>query len=156
MDEEKSSDQKFSMPGNYAVSGGLKGVETVEAKVRSHLKASIMMHPSCMPLLSDAPCCCWCFSYQIYEPSCLKIGSSLRAARNQNPQNASHIQRDAQPHADPATIKNILAQQVTSPVQWETTVKTLLTKGLAKVMSWALEGYSWHCERMDKVLSLRT
>ncbi|OMO89621.1 hypothetical protein CCACVL1_07733, partial [Corchorus capsularis] len=26
----------------------------------------------------------------------------------------------------------ILARQVTSPVQWETTVKTLLTKGLKK------------------------
>lgn len=39
---------------------------------------------------------------------------------------------DAQPHADPDTIKKILARQVTSPVQWETTVKTLLTKGLKK------------------------
>ena len=59
---------------------------------------------------------------------------------------------DAQPHADPDTIKKILARQVkksstslelyvllikqrlkrqvTSPVQWETTVKTLLSKGI--------------------------
>ncbi|KAB1224447.1 Malonyl CoA-acyl carrier protein transacylase [Morella rubra] len=29
-------------------------------------------------------------------------------------------------------IKKILARQVTSPVQWETTVNTLLTKGLKK------------------------
>ncbi len=39
---------------------------------------------------------------------------------------------DAQPHSDPATIKAILAKQVTSPVLWENTLKTLFDKGLTK------------------------
>lgn len=39
---------------------------------------------------------------------------------------------DAAPHADPDTIKAILAQQLTAPVQWETTLKTLLDKGLER------------------------
>ena len=30
---------------------------------------------------------------------------------------------DAKPHSDPAEIKEILARQVTSPVQWETTMQ---------------------------------
>jgi [acyl-carrier-protein] S-malonyltransferase len=37
---------------------------------------------------------------------------------------------DARPHSDPNTIRDILAQQVTSPVQWEKTLTTLLGKGL--------------------------
>jgi [acyl-carrier-protein] S-malonyltransferase len=37
---------------------------------------------------------------------------------------------DVLPHADPETIRSVLARQVTSPVQWETTLKTLLEKGL--------------------------
>jgi [acyl-carrier-protein] S-malonyltransferase len=39
---------------------------------------------------------------------------------------------DAAPHADPAVIKSILAAQLTAPVQWETTLKTLLDKGLQR------------------------
>lgn len=39
---------------------------------------------------------------------------------------------DAQPHSDPATIKAILAKQVTSPVLWENTFEALFEKGLTK------------------------
>lgn len=39
---------------------------------------------------------------------------------------------DAAPHSDPDTIKSILAQQLTAPVQWETTLKTLLERGLER------------------------
>jgi malonyl CoA-acyl carrier protein transacylase len=37
---------------------------------------------------------------------------------------------DAAPHSDPDAIKAILASQLTAPVQWETTLRTLLDKGL--------------------------
>ena len=39
---------------------------------------------------------------------------------------------DALPHSDPEVIRDILARQLTSPVQWESTLKTLLGKGLEK------------------------
>lgn len=39
---------------------------------------------------------------------------------------------DAAPHSDPEAIKAILAQQLTAPVQWETTLKTLLERGLER------------------------
>jgi [acyl-carrier-protein] S-malonyltransferase len=37
---------------------------------------------------------------------------------------------DAMPHSDPAMIKQLLARQVTSPVQWETTVARLMERGM--------------------------
>ncbi|KAL1805024.1 hypothetical protein ACET3Z_028092 [Daucus carota] len=39
---------------------------------------------------------------------------------------------NALPHADPETIKEILAPQITSHVQWEATVKTLLSQSVKK------------------------
>lgn len=39
---------------------------------------------------------------------------------------------DAAPHSDPDTIKKILAQQLTGPVQFEGSVKTLLERGLER------------------------
>ena len=37
---------------------------------------------------------------------------------------------DAAPHADPEVIKAILARQLTSPVQWESSLKILVERGL--------------------------
>ena len=36
---------------------------------------------------------------------------------------------DARPHSDPEVIKKVLAQQVTSPVLWENTMRALLDGG---------------------------
>jgi [acyl-carrier-protein] S-malonyltransferase len=36
---------------------------------------------------------------------------------------------DAKPHSDPAVIKQILTQQVTAPVQWETIMKEMVGNG---------------------------
>lgn len=36
---------------------------------------------------------------------------------------------DAKPHSDPEVIKQILAKQVTNPVQFETSVRDVLSKG---------------------------
>lgn len=36
---------------------------------------------------------------------------------------------DAKPHSDPAVIKDILTQQVTAPVQWETIMKEMVANG---------------------------
>lgn len=39
---------------------------------------------------------------------------------------------DAKPHSDPATIKKLLATQVTSPVLWENTMDLMLSKGFER------------------------
>ncbi|KAG6761216.1 hypothetical protein POTOM_034418 [Populus tomentosa] len=111
----------YLCPGNYAVSGGVKGVEAVEAKAKS-FKARMTVR------LAVAGA----FHTSFMEPAVSRLEAALAATEIRQPRIPVISNVDAQPHADPATIKKILACQVTSPVQWETTVKTLLTKGLKK------------------------
>nr|WDW26405.1 malonyl CoA-ACP transacylase [Momordica charantia] len=111
----------FLCPGNYAVSGGIKGVEAVEAKAKS-FKARMTVR------LAVAGA----FHTSFMEPAVSRLEAALAATEIKTPRIPVISNVDAQPHADPDAIKKILARQVTSPVQWETTVKTLLTKGLKK------------------------
>lgn len=124
--EEVDEDNKvqianFLCPGNYAVSGGVKGVEAVEAKAKS-FKARMTVR------LAVAGA----FHTNFMEPAVSRLEATLAATEIRTPRIPVISNVDAQPHADPDTIKKILARQVTSPVLWETTVKTLLTKGLKK------------------------
>ncbi|XP_030963906.1 uncharacterized protein LOC115985071 [Quercus lobata] len=111
----------YLCPGNYAVSGGVKGVEALEAKAKS-FKARMTVR------LAVAGA----FHTSFMEPAVSRLEAALAATEIRTPKIPVISNVDAQPHADPDTIKKILARQVTSPVQWETTVKTLLTKGLKK------------------------
>ncbi|XP_058198775.1 uncharacterized protein LOC131314266 [Rhododendron vialii] len=111
----------FLCTGNYAVSGGVKGVEAVEAKAKS-FKARMTVR------LAVAGA----FHTSFMEPAVSRLEAALVATEIRAPRIPVISNVDAQPHADPDTIKKILARQVTSPVQWETTVKTLLTRGLKK------------------------
>lgn len=111
----------FLCPGNYAVSGGVKGVEVLESKAKS-FKARMTVR------LAVAGA----FHTSFMNPAVSRLEAALAATEIRIPRIPVISNVDAQPHADPETIKKILARQVTSPVQWETTVKTLLTKGLKK------------------------
>ncbi|WCJ34787.1 Malonyl CoA-acyl carrier protein transacylase [Euphorbia peplus] len=111
----------YLCPGNYAVSGGLKGIEAVEAKAKS-FKARMAVR------LAVAGA----FHTSFMEPAVSRLEAALAATEIKSPRIPVISNVDAQPHADPAEIKKILARQVTSPVQWETTVKTLLNNGLKK------------------------
>ncbi|XVF05809.1 hypothetical protein REPUB_Repub05bG0204800 [Reevesia pubescens] len=111
----------YLCPGNYAVSGGIKGVEAVEAKAKS-FKARMTVR------LAVAGA----FHTSFMDPAVSRLEAALAATQIRTPRIPVISNVDAQPHADSETIKKILARQVTSPVQWETTVKTLLTKGLKK------------------------
>lgn len=111
----------FLCPGNYAVSGGVKGIEVVEAKAKS-FKARMTVR------LAVAGA----FHTSFMQPAVSRLESALAATEIRTPRIPVISNVDAQPHSDPNTIKQILAQQVTSPVQWETTVKNLMGKGLEK------------------------
>jgi [acyl-carrier-protein] S-malonyltransferase len=121
--DEKNKVQiaNYLCPGNYAVSGGVEGVKAVEAKAKS-FKARMTVR------LAVAGA----FHTSFMEPAVSRLEAALAATQIRPPRIPVISNVDAQPHADPETIKKILARQVTSPVQWETTVKTLLTKGLKK------------------------
>jgi [acyl-carrier-protein] S-malonyltransferase len=122
--EEVSEDERvqianFLCPGNYAVSGGVKGVEAVEAKAKS-FKARMTVR------LAVAGA----FHTHFMGPAVEKLEAALAVTDLKTPRIPVISNVDAEPHSDPVTIKKILAQQVTSPVQWETTLKTILGKGL--------------------------
>ncbi|KAK9664577.1 hypothetical protein RND81_14G053000 [Saponaria officinalis] len=120
-EEERVQIANFLCPGNYAVSGGVKGIEVVEAKAKS-FKARMTVR------LAVAGA----FHTKFMEPAVSRLESALAATEIRTPRIPVISNVDAQPHADPDTIKKILARQVTSPVQWETTLKMLLNKGLKK------------------------
>lgn len=120
-EDSKVQIANYLCPGNYAVSGGVKGVETVEAKAKS-FKARMTVR------LAVAGA----FHTGFMEPAVSRLEAALAATVIRTPRIPVISNVDANPHADPDTIKKILARQVTSPVQWETTIKTLLTKGLKK------------------------
>ncbi|XP_010685892.2 uncharacterized protein LOC104900216 [Beta vulgaris subsp. vulgaris] len=120
-EEERVQIANFLCPGNYAVSGGVKGIEAVEAKAKS-FKARMTVR------LAVAGA----FHTRFMEPAVSRLEAALAATEIRTPRIPVISNVDVQPHADPDTIKKILARQVTSPVQWETTLKTLLDKGLNK------------------------
>ncbi|XP_057772509.1 uncharacterized protein LOC130992057 [Salvia miltiorrhiza] len=111
----------FLCTGNYAVSGGVKGIEAVEAKAKA-FKARMTVR------LAVAGA----FHTGFMEPAVSRLEAALASTVIRKPRIPVISNVDAEPHADPETIKKILARQVTSPVQWETTVKTLLSRGLKK------------------------
>ncbi|XP_073050595.1 uncharacterized protein [Primulina eburnea] len=111
----------FLCTGNYAVSGGLKGIEAVEKKAKS-FKARMTVR------LAVAGA----FHTSFMEPAVSRLEAALASTEIRIPRIPVISNVDAEPHADPETIKKILARQVTNPVQWETTMKTLLSRGLAK------------------------
>ncbi|KAI8474452.1 MAG: acyl transferase/acyl hydrolase/lysophospholipase [Monoraphidium minutum] len=111
----------FLCPGNYAVSGSIEGCEAVE-KLGKSFKARMTVR------LSVAGA----FHTSYMAPAAEKLQAALAATNIVTPRIPVISNVDAQPHSDPATIKAILAQQLTSPVQWETSLKTLLDKGMTK------------------------
>lgn len=111
----------YLCPGNYAVSGSIEGCEAVE-KLGKSFKARMTVR------LAVAGA----FHTQYMAPAAEKLKAALDATAIVEPRIPVVSNVDAEPHSDPAAIKRILAQQLTSPVQWETTIKTLLDKGLEK------------------------
>ena len=112
----------FLCNGNYAVSGGVKGCEAVERLAKPDFGARM-----CVRLAVAGA---------FHTPFMAPAEAALRAALAATPVSSPRIpvisNVDAAPHADPDVIRDILARQLTSPVQWESTLKTLLEKGLAK------------------------
>jgi [acyl-carrier-protein] S-malonyltransferase len=112
----------YLCPGNYAVSGSIEGCEAVEALGKPEFKARMTVR------LAVAGA----FHTSYMQPAVSRLEQALAATPFAVPRIPVVSNVDAKPHSDPEEIKRILARQVVSPVQWETTVKTLLGKGLSK------------------------
>ncbi|KAJ9514529.1 hypothetical protein QJQ45_016261 [Haematococcus lacustris] len=111
----------YLCPGNYAVSGSKEGCAAVE-KLGKSFKARMTVR------LAVAGA----FHTEYMQPAVAKLLTALDATDLRTPRIPVISNVDAQPHSDPATIRQILAQQVTSPVLWENSLKTLFDKGLGK------------------------
>nr|QKY14966.1 malonyl coenzyme a acyl carrier protein transacylase (FABD) [Polytomella parva] len=111
----------FLCPGNYAVSGSIKGCEAVE-KLGKKFKARKTIR------LAVAGA----FHTQFMQPAVDKLKVALAATPFQAPRIPVVSNVDAKAHSDPEVIKEILSRQITSPVLWENTVQALLKGGATK------------------------
>eukprot|EP00775_Hariotina_reticulata_P006041 gene6041-6279_t len=109
--------------GNYAVSGSIEGCEAVE---------KLGKDPRFKARMTVRLAVAGAFHTKYMAPAAEKLQEALNNTNIVTPRIPVISNVDAQPHSDPAAIKAILAQQLTSPVQWETTLQTLLGKGLSK------------------------
>jgi len=110
----------FLCPGNYAISGGIAGCEVAERIAKPEFKARMTVR------LAVAGA----FHTDFMQPAVKKLQAALDDTVFRTPRIPVISNVDAQPHANPIVIRSILARQVTSPVLWEKTMKTLLEKGL--------------------------
>eukprot|EP00475_Leptophrys_vorax_P040288 TRINITY_DN7447_c0_g1_i1.p1 TRINITY_DN7447_c0_g1~~TRINITY_DN7447_c0_g1_i1.p1 ORF type:complete len:295 (-),score=46.54 TRINITY_DN7447_c0_g1_i1:148-906(-) len=120
-EEQRVQIANFLCNGNYAVSGGVKGCEAVEAKAKS-FKARMTVR------LAVAGA----FHTRFMAPAVSQLEEALQATTMQTPRIPVVSNVDMKPHSDPETIKQILAKQIISPVQWEGTLKQLLSRGLTE------------------------
>ncbi|CAI7835705.1 unnamed protein product [Closterium sp. NIES-53] len=111
----------FLCNGNYAVSGGVEGCKAVEAKAKS-FKARMTVR------LAVAGA----FHTRFMAPAVPRLEEALANTTFHTPRIPIVSNVDMRPHSDPAVIKSILAQQITSPVQWEGSLKELLARGLTE------------------------
>lgn len=110
----------YLCPGNYAVSGSMEACNVVAEIAKPEFKARMTVK------LAVAGA----FHTDYMAPAVDKLKEALGNTTMTAPRIPVISNVDAQPHSDPDTIKNILARQVTSPVLWENTLKTMLDKGL--------------------------
>ncbi|KAK9835003.1 hypothetical protein WJX81_003400 [Elliptochloris bilobata] len=111
----------FLCNGNYAVSGGLAGCDAV-MRLAKGFKARMTVK------LAVAGA----FHTQYMKPAEDSLRAALASTQVLEPRIPVISNVDAQPHSDPDTIKDILARQLTSPVQWEATLAELLARGLER------------------------
>lgn len=60
------------------------------------------------------------------QPAVQRLQAVLAEVQFQSPRVPVISNVDAKPHSDPQEIKDILAKQVTSPVQWETIITAMV------------------------------
>ncbi|GAX79375.1 hypothetical protein CEUSTIGMA_g6817.t1 [Chlamydomonas eustigma] len=111
----------YLCPGNYAVSGSKEACDVVEKRAKE-FKARMTVR------LAVAGA----FHTQYMQPAVGRLQEALANTEIKTPRIPVISNVDAKPHSDPNVIKEILAKQVTSPVQWERSMGDLFEKGLTK------------------------
>ena len=111
----------YLCPGNTVVSGSLAALDKLEeiGRERGGIRAT---------RLSVAGA----FHTDIMRPADTTVGEALAAVTMQTPRIPVWSNVDAQPHTDPATLRELLVKQVVSPVRWEETMRGLIAAGVER------------------------
>jgi len=110
--------------GNYAVSGHIKACDTVAEIAKPDFKARMTVK------LAVAGA----FHTDFMAPAVDSLKEVLEGIEIKKPRIPVISNVDAKPHSDPATIKELLAKQVTSPVLWENSMESMLAHGFEKAV----------------------
>jgi [acyl-carrier-protein] S-malonyltransferase len=110
----------FLCNGNYAVSGSIPAIDKVAEIAKPEFKARMVVK------LAVAGA----FHTDFMAPAAEALAKGLEACDFVEPRIPVVSNVDVEPHGDAASIRATLAKQLTSPVQWEKTMTTLLGAGM--------------------------
>lgn len=110
----------YLCPGNYAISGSLAAAKVVEEIAKPEFGARMTVR------LAVAGA----FHTDFMAPAVDRLTTVLKDVTILKPRIPVISNVDAKAHSSPDVIKEILIKQVTSPVQWEPTMNSLLGDGL--------------------------
>jgi [acyl-carrier-protein] S-malonyltransferase len=107
----------FNAPGQIVVSGSAAACERVlKIAETSEFRATALK-------VAGA------FHSPLMQPAADRLKIELDAVQFSPPTTPVYSNVTAELHADPATIKSLLLQQLVSPVRWEQTMKSLIANG---------------------------
>jgi [acyl-carrier-protein] S-malonyltransferase len=121
---EKIQIANYLCNGNYAVSGSSKACDVVAEIAKPEFKARMTVK------LAVAGA----FHTDFMAPAVSALEEVLAGVKISKPRIPVISNVDAKPHSDPDTIKKLLATQVTSPVLWENTMDSVLSKGFERAV----------------------
>ena len=108
----------FLCNGNYAVSGSIPAIDKVAEIAKPEFKARMVVK------LAVAGA----FHTDYMQPAAEALEAGLNDTPISEPRIPVISNVNAEPHTDADSIRATLAEQLTSPVQWEKSMKTLLEK----------------------------
>jgi len=119
-EDDKVKIANYLCPGNYAISGGVAGIDKAAEIAKPQFKARMAVK------LAVAGA----FHTQFMSPAVDQLKEALAKTDIKEPRIPVISNVDAKPHADPEVIRDILSKQVVGPVLWENTLQDLLDRGV--------------------------
>ena len=107
----------YLVDGNYAVSGAKEACQAV-----------VEIAPSMGARMAVPLAVAGAFHTSFMEPAVERLKKVLAEVDIKTPRIPVISNVDAKPHYDPNEIREILAKQVTNPVQWETIITTMVRR----------------------------
>ncbi len=109
----------FNSPGQVVISGTVAGVKkAMELSLAQGAKRAIELNVS------------GAFHSPLMEPAKIRLATALQNAEIVQPQTPVYGNVTAAPCQDPETIRRLLLEQLTSPVQWAKSIEAMITDGV--------------------------